>query len=56
MKTIKKYQSKKLELGTEFDQDEELELTILNSNGDDTSIWLNKEDVKRLIEHLLNVL
>jgi hypothetical protein len=56
MVTITKWGSKELELGTEFDKEEELELTILNSDGDDTSVWLTKEEVKRLIEHLQNVL
>ena len=56
MITITKWGSKELEVGTEFDQDQELEITILNNDGDDTSIWLKKEEVKRLIEHLQNVL
>ena len=56
MKTITKWGSKELEVGTEFDKQQALEITILNNNGDDTSIWLNKEDIKRLIEHLINVL
>lgn len=56
MITIKKYGSKELEVGTEFDHEQELELTILNSDSDDTSVWLNKEEVKLLISHLLNVL
>ena len=56
MVTITKWGSKELEIGTEFDQEEELELTILNSDGVDTSVWLKKEEVKRLIEHLQNVL
>jgi hypothetical protein len=55
MVTITKWGSKELEVGTEFDQEQELELTILNSDGDDTSVWLTKEEVKRLIEHLQNV-
>lgn len=56
MITIVKWGSKELEIGTEFDHEQELELTILNNYGDDTSVWLNKEQVKRLIEHLQNVL
>lgn len=56
MITITKWGSKELEVDTEFDQEQELEVTILNNYGDDASIWLNKEEVKRLIEHLQNVL
>ena len=56
MITITKWGSKELEVGIEFDQEQELELTILDSESDDTSIWLNKEEVKRLMEHLQNVL
>lgn len=56
MITIAKWGSKELEVGTDFDQELELEITILNNDGDDTSVWLNKEEVKRLIEHLKNVL
>ena len=56
MITITKWGSKELEVGTDFDQDQELEITILNNDGGDTSVWLNKEEVKRLIEHLQNVL
>jgi hypothetical protein len=56
MITITKCSSKELKVGTKFDQEQELEVTILNDYGDDTSVWLNKEEVKRLIEHLQNVL
>lgn len=56
MITITKWGSKELEVGTEFDKDQDLELTIFNSDFNDASIWLNKEEVKRLIEHLQNVL
>ena len=56
MITITKWGSKELEVGTEFDQEQELEVTILNDYGDDTSVWLNKEEVKRFIKHLQNVL
>jgi|AntRauTorcE11897_2_1112592.scaffolds.fasta_scaffold32123_2 hypothetical protein len=55
MVSITKWGSKELEIGTEFDKDEELEVTILNDEGDDVSVWLKKEEVKRLIEHLQNV-
>lgn len=56
MKTIKKWGSKELEVGTRFDKDQDLEITILNNDGDAASVWLNKEEVKRLIKHLINVL
>jgi hypothetical protein len=56
MITITKWGSKELEIGTEFDQEQELELTMLDNVGGDASVWLNKEEVKRLIEHLQNVL
>ena len=56
MKTITKWGSKELEVGSRFDKDQDLEITILNNVGDDSSVWLNKEEVKRLIKHLINVL
>ena len=56
MITISKWGSKELEVGTEFDAEQELELTILNNDGDDISIWLGKEEVKGLIDCLVNVL
>ena len=56
MKTIAKWSSKELELETEFDSEQELELTILDKDGDDISVWLSEEEVKRLIEHLQDVL
>jgi excisionase family DNA binding protein len=56
MITITKWGSKELEIGTEFDQEQELELTMLDNVGGDASVWLKKEEVKRLIEHLQNVL
>ena len=55
MVSITKWDSKELQIGTEFDKDEELEVTILDDDGDEVSVWLKKEDVKRLIEHLQNV-
>jgi hypothetical protein len=56
MVSITKWGNKELEIGNKFDEDQELEFTILNKDGDDTSVWLTKEEVKRFIEHLQNVL
>jgi len=56
MVTITKWGGKELEVGIEFDIDKELELTILNEDGADVSVWLSKEEVKRLIEHLQTIL
>lgn len=44
-----------LEVSGNFDEEKEIEIDILSPQGD-RSIWLTKEDVKRLIEHLVNVL
>jgi len=44
-----------LEIGSEFDKDDELEVTILNDEGNDVSVWLTKEEVKQLIIHLQNI-
>lgn len=44
-----------LEVSDNFDEDKEIEIDILSPLGD-RSVWLTKEDVKRLIEHLVSVL
>ena len=44
-----------LEVSDKFDEEKEIEIDILSPQGD-RSIWLTKEEVKRLIEHLVNVL
>lgn len=44
-----------LEISDKFDEDIELEITILTPNGD-CSVWITKEQVKRLVGHLVNVL
>lgn len=56
MKSIGKWNEKELEVGDEFDAEKELEVTILDNNNDDVSVWLTKPQVKRMIEHLVNVL
>lgn len=56
MKKIGTWNEKELELGDEFDAEKELELTILDKNNDDVSVWLTKQQIKRMIEHLVNVL
>ncbi len=56
MKKIATWNEKELEVGEEFDAEKELELTILDKNNDDCSVWLTKRQIKRLIEHLVNVL
>ena len=40
----------------EFDEDGEIELDIIGGSLHDRSIWLNKEQVKELINVLLNAL
>ena len=55
MLSITKIGSIELEIATEFDEDKELEVTILSGYWNDLSVWLTKEEVKRLIEHLQNV-
>jgi len=44
-----------LQVSDKFDVEKEIEIDILSPKGD-RSIWLTKEEVKRLIEHLVNVL
>ena len=44
-----------LEVSDKFDHDNEIEIDILSPEGD-RSIWLTKEQVKKLIENLVNVL
>ena len=44
-----------LQVSDKFDVEKEIEIDILSPRGD-RSIWLTKEEVKRLIDHLVNVL
>ena len=55
MKTIGNWNNKELEIGLGFDKDEELEVTILDYDGHDKSIWLSEEQVRILINHLMKV-
>jgi hypothetical protein len=54
MKTITRYRSNKgLEVGVEFDDEDELEITIINDyDKSDCSIWINKDEAKVLLTHL----
>jgi len=45
-----------LEVSDKFDEDKEVEISITGSKFYDRSVWLTKEEVKRLIDHLVNVL
>ncbi len=56
MKKIATWNEKELQLGEHFDDEKELELTILDKNNNDSSVWLTKRQIKRLIEHLVSVL
>lgn len=49
------YNDSILEVSDEFDEETEIKIEILSSHGDDRSIWLTKEEVKSLINHLVNV-
>jgi len=49
-------EGKELEIAEDFDAEKELEVTILDKYNNDASIWLTKPQVKRMIEHLVNVL
>jgi hypothetical protein len=54
MKTITRDRSNKgLEVGVEFDDEDELEITIINDyDKSDCSIWINKDEAKVLLTHL----
>lgn len=45
-----------LKVADEWDHDNELEIDILSEILPDASIWLTKEEVKKLIQHLISVL
>jgi hypothetical protein len=53
---IAEWRDKSLEIGEEFDKDGDLEVAITDSFNEDYYIWLNKEEVKLLIEHLQSVI
>ena len=44
-----------LHVSDKLDEEKEIEIDILSPQGN-RSIWLTKEEIKRLIEHLVNVL
>ncbi len=44
-----------LKVAEEWDHDNELQIDILNEVLPDASIWLTKEEVKKLIQHLISV-
>ena len=48
---------KSLEIGDDFDEDNELEVTILSKNFElDSSVWITKEQASELCDHLIKVL
>jgi hypothetical protein len=53
---IAECRDKYLEIGEQFDVDEELEMSIYDVFQSEYSVWLNKEEVKLLIEHLQKVI
>ena len=56
MKKIAEWNGSELELENEFDEHEQLQLTILDNDREDANIWINKESAKRLIEHIQSIL
>ena len=50
------FNDSKLRVAEKFDEEKELEIDIIGGYLDDRSIWLNKEQVKELIQVLLNAL
>ena len=57
MESIANWNKKELQLGSELDSENELEVTILDKVHDcDVSLWITKTEVKRMIEHLANIL
>ena len=50
------FNDSKLWVAEKFDEEKELEIDIIGGILDDRSIWLNKEQVKELIQVLLNAL
>lgn len=55
MITISKRGDKELQVGNNFDDDNEIQF-VLSSDSYEINTWLDKVDVKRLIEHLQNLL
>ena len=50
------FNDSQLWVAEKFDEEKELEIDIIGGNLDDRSIWLTKEQVKELIQVLLNAL
>jgi hypothetical protein len=50
------FNDSQLRVAEKFDEEKELEIDIIGGTLDDRSIWLNKEQVKELIQVLLNAL
>jgi len=50
------FNDSQLWVAEKFDEEKELEIDIIGGYLDDRSIWLNKEQVKELIQVLLNAL
>jgi hypothetical protein len=50
------FNDSQLWVAEKFDEEKELEIDIIGGTLDDRSIWLNKEQVKELIQVLLNAL
>jgi hypothetical protein len=53
--TIAEHGCVKLEMDSKYDTDGEIEIAIYNYNENVGSIYLDKADVERLINHLQNI-
>ena len=49
------YNDSKLCVSEEFDEEGEIEIDIIGGELHDRSIWLNKEQVKELLKHLIKM-
>ena len=56
MKTIAEHTYQELQLAYDLDEDNDLEITILQPDNKDVSMWLSKKEAKELLEHLIDVL
>lgn len=54
METIVNWGGKELRIATELDYDKELEIDI-SVDEKNEPIWLTKEDIKKVIEHLQEI-
>lgn len=55
-KKISEWQGKTLEVGFDFDVDQEIELSLTNTEGKAISVWIDNISVYNLIKHLENAL